>query len=312
MPSFHLSAKDWRKARAAHTTARIIIIFYAMVKKYSTFAVGFAAHVLLISFVTVVFSSDAFVSQHYAKNTRAHKCQCLWSTKEPTVELLTPRLSPESSFWAAKYDNLTMSSSGGLPAISGLARETGPLPPGAYHDVGVGDERVTNAPCHIAVGIQPPLDADEGGEVWREGVKNCQKLIDSGFNTFKVNGRHQDGEKTKGRDRRARSPSSTALEKLQQITFRTASRHDAETNFYQTLRRSTPSSILRSCHFMVNLEVPSILSDDFPARGSERELSPVPFGNGWMVRESISNALKRTKGECLDTAILECKCRLAR
>ena len=68
---------------------------------------------------------------------------------------------------------------------------------------------------------------------------------------------------------------------------------------------------------MVNLEIPSVLSDVDPnaslgykgGSGGVRDMEEtrVPFGNGWMVREGVSDALLRVKGECLDTVILECK-----
>jgi len=189
-----------------------------------------------------------------------------------------------------------------------IDREIGPLPPGAYRKIDIDDGNDVVSPCLIAVGINPPSNANDGKDVWREGVKNSQKLIDSGFNTFRVNNSHEKYKKKKengSASRKRKSPSSIALEKMQQRTFRTEIRHQAETKFYHTLQQNTPSSVLRSCHFMVNLEVPSILSENSVTRGSEKELAPVSFGNGWMVRESVSSALLRTKGESLDSVSLE-------
>ena len=57
---------------------------------------------------------------------------------------------------------------------------------------------------------------------------------------------------------------------------------------------------------MVNLDVPSILSTEHQ-KGVDEDQLAVPFGNGWMVRESVGDALKRIKGETLGSVVLECK-----
>lgn len=239
---------------------------------------------IILESASVVLYSEALVGHRRRPQNMIHRLQ----ESAPTQSI------PEND------DDTTTSNS--LPAVHGLDKENGILPPGAYRRV----EDDIVAPCLISVGIRPPENYDRE-EVWREGVKNCQKLIDSGFNSFRVNNNCCRGiEENNGSSRRRRSPSSIALESilLQQRTLETEIRHEAETNFYCTLRQRTPASLLRSCHFMTNLEVPSILhSED----SLDKDISPVPFGNGWMVRESISNALLRTKGEYLDSVILECE-----
>jgi len=276
-----------------------------------------AAKCCLLILASVVLFSSALVSvSHHNKVTRrAHRrpLLCLQSTTksganhQSTASSSSPQKSPESNFWTTVTQKNTTSSSSGIPAIHRLDRETGLLPPGAYRNIDIDDGRDVISPCLIAVGIHPPVTGHGGKGVWREGVENCQKLIDSGFNTFKVNpcyGKMLDNKRYV-RNGRRRDPSSFAWEHMQQRTFQTDVRHQAETEFYQTLQQDTPSSVLRSCHFMVNLEVPSILSEESVTRGSDKEIAPVSFGNGWMVRESVSNALLRTKGECLDSVILE-------
>lgn len=226
----------------------------------------------------------------------------------------SPHKSPESNFWVAVTQKNATSSSDRIPAVPQLDRETGRLPPGAYRNIDSdGGEDVTSQ-CLIAIGIQPPSNANDGKEAWREGVKNCQNLIDAGFDTFRVNDCYEmkvnENSKRYGkniRKARRRSPSSIALEHMKQSTLRTQTRHQAEANFYRTLRQSTPSSILRTCHFMVNLEIPSVLSEESVIPGADQETTPVSFGNGWMVRECVTNALLRTKGECLDSVVLECE-----
>ena len=67
-------------------------------------------------------------------------------------------------------------------------------------------------------------------------------------------------------------------------------------------------SVLGSCHFIANVEVPAILSTQQQKySGVDEEQNSVPFGNGWMVRESVGNALKRAKCETLGSVVLECK-----
>mmetsp|Transcript_21729 Transcript_21729/g.47215 ORF Transcript_21729/g.47215 Transcript_21729/m.47215 type:complete len:515 (+) Transcript_21729:95-1639(+) len=261
-----------------------------------------AVEYCLLIFASVVLFSFALVNRHvkftHWTHGRPHPLLRLQSTA-------SPQKSPESNFFSAIPQKNTTSSSDGIPAIHQLDRDAGPLPPGAYRSADIDDGQDVIAPCLIAVGIQPTSNANDGKDVWREGVKNSQKLIDAGFNAFRVNNCYERHKKIKGYDgnKRRKSPSSIAWETVQQRTLRTEIRHESETNFYQTLRQNTPSSVLRSCHFMVNLEIPSILSVDMP--GVDKDMSAVPFGNGWMVRESVSNALLRTKGECLDSVILE-------
>jgi len=94
---------------------------------------------------------------------------------------------------------------------------------------------------------------------------------------------------------------------MQQLTISTEYRHQVEAEFYRKLRQDTPSSVLRSCHFMVNLELPLALSGIALIPGMENEIAQAPFGNGWMLRESVSSALLRTKSEHLDSVVLECE-----
>ena len=216
--------------------------------------------------------------------------------------------SSESTFWIAIDRKNQTSPSDSIPVVPQLDRETGPLPPGAYRHSNCDDGKYAIAPCRITVGIRPPSNSDDGEDVWAEGVKNCQNFIDAGFNSFRVNDCYMKQENRRRRNIGRRSHLSVALEHMQRRAMKTEARHEAETNFYGKLRHGTPSSILRSCHFMVNVDIPSILSDDI--RGIESEIPPVSFGNGWMVRESISSALLRTKGECLDSVVLECKSKL--
>lgn len=224
----------------------------------------------------------------------------------PLQSTSRPQTSSETTFWIAIAQKNQTSSSDSIPATPHIDRETGPLPPGAYRHSSSDDGIDAIAPCRITVGITPQSNVFAGEDVLIVGVKNCQNLIDSGFNTFRVNDCHTKLENRRRRNiARRRSPLSIALEHIQQRATKTRARNEAEANFYRKLRQSTPSSVLRSCHFMVNLEIPSVLSDDFP--GLENEISSVSFGNGWMVRESISSALLRTKGECLDSIVLECE-----
>jgi hypothetical protein len=216
--------------------------------------------------------------------------------------------SSESTFWTAINRKNQTSPSDCIPAVPQLDRETGPLPPGAYRHSNCDDGTYAIVPCRLTVGIRAPSNSDEGEDVWTEGVKSCQNFIDSGFNTFRVNDRYMKQENRRRRNIGRRSPLSIALEHIQQRSMKTEARYEAEANFYCKLRHGTPSSILRSCYFMVNMDIPSILSDDI--HGIESEIPPVSFGNGWMVRESISSALLRTKGECLDSVVLECKLQL--
>ena len=202
----------------------------------------------------------------------------------------------ESNFWIARKQNNTSVDSSKLPEIPRLDKETGNLPSGAY----------VNQNCLIAIGIQPPSNSrNTDGEIWREGVKNCQRLIDSGFNTFRVNDcceSSYNNENKKSRfKKKQRSPSSIAIEQMKQYNMQREMRHEAEKNFYSALQHSTPKSVLQSCYFSVLMDVPSALS-------SQIKGDTVPYGNGYLVRESISNALIRTKADCLDSIVLKyCK-----
>ncbi len=248
--------------------------------------------------------------------------------------------SPESNFWISipqsektitdEIEDVTVKHGKPLqiPAISHIDLETGPLPPGAYQTVEHRENgRDALSRCVIGVGINPPTSilnskrmsgkysnyGHNGKEVWRVGVKNTQKLIDSGFNTFRMNNCHVPMD-SKGKNVKRKSPSTIAMEKMRMHRLQSDYRNEAEKFFYEILRKDTPSSVLRTCNFMTYMDVPSILSVDDPHAsssfsGGKRsvEESSIPYGNGWMVRESVSNALLRMKKECLDTVILECE-----
>jgi hypothetical protein len=217
-------------------------------------------------------------------------------------------VSPEPNFWIARtQSNRTCSSLDDIPAISRLDYETGPLPPGAYRKSYNHDSREMIAPCLVSLGIRPPTQLDAGEEVWREGVRNCQKMVDSGFNSFRFNNGHQTRHKMHKREYRNHSLLSSALARMQQLSANTELRHEAERQFYQKLKQNTPSSVLRSCHFMVNLEMPLPFSGLAQIPGMENEITKLPYGNGWMLKEGVSSALLRTKSEHLDSVIFECK-----
>lgn len=257
----------------------------------------------LLILASLVLFSFALVTSH-VKFT--HRTQGRPYSILPLQSAANPEKSPESNFFTAiPHKNTT--SYDDIPAIPHLDRDAGPLPPGAYRTTDIDHGQDITTPCLIGIGIQPTSNAKDGKEVSGEGVKNCQKLIDSGFNAFRVNNCYERHKNIKIYDgnKRIKSPDSIAWENMKLRTLRTEIRHEAETNFYQTLRQSTPSSVLRSCHFMVNLEVPSILPVKTDMPGVGEDMTPVPFGNGWMVRESVSNALLRTKGENLNSVILE-------
>ena len=248
-------------------------------------------------------------------STRSRTRLCVATTAASSnVDANETNKSAESTFWLAVPDatsaSLSNNGTSKFPAIAGLHRESGPLPPGAYKQV-VGEDDTMKS-CLIAIGIRPPLNTDDGNVVWEEGVRNAQKLIDSGFNTFVMTNPDEKSPKyakeTKQRGGRSLSKYMIALEKQRKFDrfLRINSRHEAEQNFYNALQLNTPPSILRSCHFMVNLDVPSILSTEHE-KGIDEDQPAVPFGNGWMVRESVGDALKRIKGENLDSVVLECK-----
>lgn len=249
--------------------------------------------------------------------------------------------SPESTFWISIPQSNKKTITDGcddfdvndgqllpIPAVSKIDLETGPLPPGAYQTVEQRENgRDGLSKCVIGIGINPPSSilkskrksggysnyGQDRNEVWRVGVENTQKLIDSGFNTFRMNSCDLPAEK-KEKNVKRKSHSTIAMEKMQKHTLRSDCRHEAEKNFYDMLRRDTPSSVLRTCNFMTYLDIPSLLSVDDPFlsstfSGGKRsvEESSIPYGNGWMVRKGVSDALLRTKGECLDTIVLECE-----
>jgi len=229
-----------------------------------------------------ILSSDAFYA-HQSRTSSHHYTQLYLSS------------IAESNFWIARTQNNTSVDSSKLPAIPRLDRETGTLPSGAY----------VNQNCLIAIGIQPPSNSrNTDGEIWREGVKNCLRLIDSGFNTFRMNDYCEifnNNENKKSRyQKKQRSPSSIAIKRMKQYNMQREIRHEAEKNFYSALQHSTPKSVVQSCHFSVLIDVPSALSSQIDG--------DTVYGNGYLVRESISNALIRTKTDCLDTAVLRyCK-----
>ena len=226
--------------------------------------------------------------------------------------------SAESTFWRTVPTSSSPSENGTshkLPAIAGIDRETGPLPPGAYKQIG---ERDSITPCLLGIGIRSQVNSDDGNEIWKEASKNCQKLIDSGFNTFVMNNPAADDlksaplnkKKTIRRGEIDKTKTMIALEKQrkQNLVLKTKIRHEAEENFYKVLHQNTPKSVLRSCNFMVNLEVPAVLSTEHTKySGIDEEQATMSFGNGWMVRESVGNALKRVKEETLGSVVLECK-----
>jgi hypothetical protein len=258
----------------------------------------------------LIFASSLALSCSALVSHRLFRVKSVHRLLQPHLDSEScPQMSsPETNFWIARtQNNTTCSSFDGIPAIPRLDRESGPLPPGAYRK-SIVDARETIAPCLIQIGIRPPAQADAGENVWSVGVRNCQSLIDSGFNTFRVNNNfHRIRDSMHRRDNRRRSPLSDALERMQQLTINTEYRHQAESEFYRKLRQNTPSSVLRSCHFMVNLELPLALSGIALISGMENEIAQAPFGNGWMLRESVSSALLRTKSEHLDSVVLECE-----
>ena len=238
--------------------------------------------------------------------TRFHATTSIIDTNETSK-------SAESNFWRSVPTSSTENGTSKLPAIAGIDRETGPLPPGAYKQIG---ERDSITSCLIGIGIRSQVNSDDGNEIWEEASKNCQKLIDSGFNTFIMNNPAADDLKStslskKKTIRRGETDKAMiALEKRrkQNLVLKTKIRHESEEHFYKVLHQNTPKSVLRSCNFMFNLEVPAVLStEQTKYSGSEEEQATMSFGNGWMVRESVGNALKRAKMETLGSVVLECK-----
>lgn len=223
--------------------------------------------------------------------------------------------SAESNFWrtvptSPSPENGTSK----LPAIAGIDRETGPLPPGAYKQIGERDSITT---CLIGIGIRSQVNSDDGNEIWEEASKNCQKLIDSGFNTFIMNNPAADDlkstslskKKTIRRDEIDKAMIALEKRRKQNLVLKTKIRHESEEHFYKVLHQNTPKSVLRSCNFMFNLEVPAVLSTEQTkySGNEEEQATTMSFGNGWMVRESVGNALKRVKMETLGSVVLECK-----
>lgn len=264
-----------------------------------TKAITFRACLLIFKFTIV---ACLLTSQRQRSTTLLH------SSISNERDVTRVKKSAESSFWhATPQPNSGLSS---LPAIHGIERETGHLPPGAYQTIASerGDESNT---CLIGVKIRPPANPNQGDDIWTEGVNNCQKMIDSGFNSFSVGNSYGDvlPIETKQIDKtRVTKQFLEAAKKLQdQYTARTLQRHAYESEFYAKLRKSTPSSVLRSCQFAVDVEIPSILHVADPILDKNKPAPAVSYGNGWAVRKSISDALLRVKSDCLDSVILECK-----
>jgi hypothetical protein len=255
---------------------------------------------------TTTVSCLAFRNQsHYHALRRPNTCLLASDSSSDKTEFLQIETSAESSFWNAIPHNSVPSYS--LPAIHQIDRETGQLPPGAYRTIECENTIDEVRTCLIAIAIRPPTDTNSGDDIWTEGVKNCQKLIDSGFNTFSVGDKCIKESSKSGHKSRAPKKPPIATDYQEQYTPHTIERHESETQFYHKLRQSTPSSVLRSCHFGVKMEVPSILSTIDPRAAKKQPIPSVPFGNGWMVRKSVSDALLRVKSDCLDTINLECK-----
>ena len=224
------------------------------------------------------------------------------------ADLLEMQKSRDSSFWRVMPQPKSPLSS--LPALHGIDRETGRLPPGAYQTNGSDDDSESHM-CLIGVKIRPPTNSKQGDDIWTAGVKNCRKMIDSGFNTFNVGNTHEtttSNNKTQDDRNGLTKQSIAAAKKLQDLhTAEIRQRHDSETQFYKNLRQSTPPSILRLCNFAVDIEIPSVLHVSDPIQDKGRPAPSVPFGNGWAVRKTISDALLRVKSDCLDSVKLECK-----
>ena len=242
--------------------------------------------------------SLAFLSNHVPSRSNPRK-----STSSDETEPL-PNKSPESNFWSAIPASTPFSktSSSSLPAIPHLDQETGPLPPGAYRTIEDNQGREPLTSCLLAIGVRPP--AADGRDVWTEGAKHAQKFIDAGFDAFRVEDACR--EPSNGNDAGKRGSKSAEDRWRRRRVSRTLERQRSETILYKKLRETTPSSVLRSCCFMVHMEIPSILSEGDP-RGKEKRSSSIPYGNGWMVRESVSDALLRVRGECLDSVVLDCE-----
>ena len=240
--------------------------------------------------------------------TRFHATTSIIDTNETSK-------SAESNFWrTVPTSSSSENGTSKLPAIAGIDRETGPLPPGAYKQIGERDSIIS---CLIGIGIRSQVNSDDGNEIWEEASKNCQKLIDSGFNTFIMNNPAADDlkstslskKKTIRRGETEKAMIALKKRRKQNLVLKTKIRHESEEHFYKVLHQNTPKSVLRSCNFMFNLEVPAVLStEQTKYSGSEEEqATTMSFGNGWMVRESVGNALKRVKMETLGSVVLECK-----
>lgn len=229
------------------------------------------------------------------------------SSVSDNSDILQVEKSPESGFWWATSKQISDGSS--LPAVDGLERETGPLPPGAYQTIDPENGSPYDV-CLIGVKIRPPAPRKQQGDIWTQGVVNCQKMVDSGFNGFSVGSSHGDvaiRENQIDKTRLSKKDIEARKKMEDQYTSRTLQRHEYEKEFYAKLRQDTPSSILRSCHFAVDMEVPSILHVSDFLLDKNKAAPAVAYGNGWAVRKSISDALLRVKTDCLDSVFLECK-----
>ena len=153
------------------------------------------------------------------------------------ADLLEMQKSRDSSFWRVMPQPKSPLSS--LPALHGIDRETGRLPPGAYQTNGSDDDSESHM-CLIGVKIRPPTNSKQGDDIWTAGVKNCRKMIDSGFNTFNVGNTHEtttSNNKTQDDRNGLTKQSIAAAKKLQDLyTAEIRQRHDSETQFYKYLR----------------------------------------------------------------------------
>lgn len=291
---------------------RLLIIILACV---SYFASAFSNHLchhrlsISISTTTKIINTQTPLQQPPTRSWTT------FSAATSIVDTNETRKSAESTFWRTVPTSSSPSENGTskLPAVAGIDRENGPLPPGAYKQIG---ERDSITSCLLGIGIRSQVNSDDGNEIWEEASKNCQKLIDSGFNTFVMNNPAADDlkrlplskKKTIRRGETNKARIRLEKQRKQNLVLKTKIRHEAEENFYKVLHLNTPKSVLRSCNFMVNLEVPAVLSTEHTKySGIDEEQATMSFGNGWMVRESVGNALKRVKGETLGSVVLECK-----
>ena len=113
------------------------------------------------------------------QNPRPHSLTQSWASFLESASIVDSNetsKSAESTFWLSvpASPSLSNTDTSKLPAITGLDKESGPLPPGAYKQFG---ERDTITSCLLGIGIQPEVTSDDGNEIWVEASRNCQKLI---------------------------------------------------------------------------------------------------------------------------------------